>query len=149
MKEDEAKDALPKPNQMRIIQLKKDDSETAIAKVENWGSWQPPNISSANEPLLKNFVLRNTKERNSTAENTNQDALRSHSKLKTPIKKRQNIPGAYIEDEQNKEEKTIIPTKYKKPQMVKNEKEILPQEPKTDQTKNTQEPMKKVNERKS
>ncbi|MBW0583657.1 hypothetical protein O181_123372 [Austropuccinia psidii MF-1] len=32
--------------------------------------------------------------------------------------------------------------------MVKNEKEILPQEPKIDQTENTQEPMKKFNERK-
>ncbi|MBW0567450.1 hypothetical protein O181_107165 [Austropuccinia psidii MF-1] len=98
MREDEAKEALPKPNPMNIIQLKKDDSATAIAKVENWGSWQPPTISSANEPLLNNYGLRNTKERNSRSENTNQDALRSHSKVKTPINKRPNIPGAYIED---------------------------------------------------
>ncbi|MBW0586826.1 hypothetical protein O181_126541 [Austropuccinia psidii MF-1] len=100
MKEDEAKEALPKPNPMNIIQLKKDDSATAIAKVENWGSWQPPTISSANEPLLNNYRLRNTKERNSRAENTNQDALRSHSKGITPMNKRPNIPGAYIEDDQ-------------------------------------------------
>ncbi|MBW0550747.1 hypothetical protein O181_090462 [Austropuccinia psidii MF-1] len=142
MKEDKAKEALPIPNQMSIIQLKKDDSATAISKVENWVSWQPPNISSANDPLLNNYGLRKTKERNSRAENTNQYALRSHSKYKTPINKRQNIPRAYIEYEQKEEEKTITPTKYKKPQLLKNEKEILPQKPKTDQTENTQEPIK-------
>ncbi|MBW0580831.1 hypothetical protein O181_120546 [Austropuccinia psidii MF-1] len=91
MREDEAKGALPKPNQMSVIQLKKDDSTTALAKIEIWGRWQPPTISSANEPLLNNYGLRNTKERNSRAENTNQDALRSHSKVKTPINKRPNI----------------------------------------------------------
>ncbi|MBW0583843.1 hypothetical protein O181_123558 [Austropuccinia psidii MF-1] len=136
MREDEAKEALPKPNPIKIIQLKKDDSATAIAKVENWGIWQPPTISSANEPLLSNYGLRNTKQRNSRAENSNQDALRSHPKGETPIKKRPNIPGAYIEDEKKEEEKTIIPTKYKKPRLVKNEKEILTQEPKIDQTEN-------------
>ncbi|MBW0585878.1 hypothetical protein O181_125593 [Austropuccinia psidii MF-1] len=133
---------------MSIIQLKKDDSATATAKVENWVSWQPPTISSANEPLSNNYGLINTKERNSRAENTNQDALRSHSKVKTPINKRPNISGAYIEYEQKEEEKTIIPTRYKKPQLLKNAKEILPQKPKTDQTENTQEQMKKINERK-
>ncbi|MBW0573007.1 hypothetical protein O181_112722 [Austropuccinia psidii MF-1] len=103
MKEDEAKKSLPKPNQMSLIQLNKHDSAPAIAKVENWGSWKSPTISSANEPLLKNYGLRNTKERNSRAENTNQDALRSHSKVKTPINKRPNIPGAYIDNEQKEE----------------------------------------------
>ncbi|MBW0533328.1 hypothetical protein O181_073043 [Austropuccinia psidii MF-1] len=124
MKEDEAKKALPKPNQMSIIQLKKYDSATAIAKVENWGSWKPPTISSANEPLLNNYGFRNTKERSSRVENTNQDSLRLNSKVKTPINNRPNIPGAYIEDEKKEEEKTIIPTKCKKPQLVKNEKNI-------------------------
>ncbi|MBW0537446.1 hypothetical protein O181_077161 [Austropuccinia psidii MF-1] len=70
-KEDKAKEALPKPNQMNIIQLKKDDSSAAIAKVDNWGIWEPPTISSANEPLSNHYGLRNTKERNSRAENTN------------------------------------------------------------------------------
>ncbi|MBW0588315.1 hypothetical protein O181_128030 [Austropuccinia psidii MF-1] len=115
MKENEAKESIPKPNPMNIIQLRKDDSATAIAKVENWGIWKPPTISTANEPLLNNYGLRNTKQRTSRTENTNQDALRSHPKVETPIKKRPNIPGAYIEDEKKEEEKTIIPTKYKKP----------------------------------
>ncbi|MBW0508977.1 hypothetical protein O181_048692 [Austropuccinia psidii MF-1] len=148
MKEDEAKEALPKPKEMNIIKLKKDDSATAIAKVENWVIWKPPTISSANEPLLNNYGLRNTKERNSRAKNTNQKSLRSHSKVKTPINKRPNIPGAYIEDYKKEEEKKIIPTKYKKPQQVKNETEIPPQEPKSDHTENTQESIKKFNEKK-
>ncbi|MBW0565246.1 hypothetical protein O181_104961 [Austropuccinia psidii MF-1] len=98
MKEDEAKEALPKPNQMKIIQLKKDDGATAIARVKNWRIWQPPTMSSANESLLNDYGLRNTKQRTSRTENTNQDALRSTPKGGTPIKKRPNIPGAYIED---------------------------------------------------
>ncbi|MBW0537127.1 hypothetical protein O181_076842 [Austropuccinia psidii MF-1] len=132
---------------MNIIQLKIDDSATAIAKVENWGIWQPPAISSANEPPLNNYGLRNTKERNSRAGNNNQEALRSHSKVKTPINERPNIPEAYIEDEQKEEEKPIISTKYKKPQLVPNENDIPSQQPKIDHTKNTQESIKKVNER--
>ncbi|MBW0544395.1 hypothetical protein O181_084110 [Austropuccinia psidii MF-1] len=111
MKEDEAKEALPKPNKIKIIKLTKDDSATAIAKAESWGIWQPLTISSANEPLLNDCGLRNTKERNSQSENTNQDALSSHSKVKTPINKRPNIRGSYIEYEQKEEEKKIIPTK--------------------------------------
>ncbi|MBW0524368.1 hypothetical protein O181_064083 [Austropuccinia psidii MF-1] len=118
MKEAESKEALPKPNQMNIIQLKKDDSAIAIAKVKNWGIWQPPTISSANKPLLNNYELENTKERNSRAENINQDAFILHSKVKIPINKRPNIPGAYIEDEKKAEEKTIISIKYKKPQLA-------------------------------
>ncbi|MBW0504493.1 hypothetical protein O181_044208 [Austropuccinia psidii MF-1] len=55
MKKDEAKEALPKPNQMNIIKLKKDDSATAIAKFEHWRIWKPPAISSVNEPLLNNY----------------------------------------------------------------------------------------------
>ncbi|MBW0516779.1 hypothetical protein O181_056494 [Austropuccinia psidii MF-1] len=147
MKEAEAREPLPKPNRMNIIQIKKDNSAAAIAKVENWGIWQPPTISSANKPLLNNYGLRNTKERNSRAENTNQDALRSHPKVKTP-KKISNIPGAYIEDEKKEEEKTIIPTKYKKPQLVQSDNDRPSQAPKIDHTKDTQESIKKVNERK-
>ncbi|MBW0559312.1 hypothetical protein O181_099027 [Austropuccinia psidii MF-1] len=101
---------------MSIIQLKKDDNANYIAKFENWGNWKPPTISSANEPYLNLYGLRSTKQRASRTEITNQDALISHPKGETPIKKRPNIPGAYIEDEQNSEEKTISPTKYKKPQ---------------------------------
>ncbi|MBW0463647.1 hypothetical protein O181_003362 [Austropuccinia psidii MF-1] len=65
MKEDEAKESLLKPKEMNIIKLKKYDSATAIAKVENWGIRQPKTISSANEPPLNNYGLINTKERTS------------------------------------------------------------------------------------
>ncbi|MBW0561167.1 hypothetical protein O181_100882 [Austropuccinia psidii MF-1] len=149
MKEDEAKESIPKSKEMRIIQLKKDDSATALAKVENWGNWKLPTISSANEPFLNTYGLRNTKQRSSRTKINSQDALRSHSKGETRINKRTNTPGAYIEDEKKEEEKKIIPTKYKKPQQVTNEKEIPPQEPEDDHTENTQEPINKVNERKS
>ncbi|MBW0470322.1 hypothetical protein O181_010037 [Austropuccinia psidii MF-1] len=116
---------------MNIIQLNNDDSAAAMAKIENWGIWKTPTISSANEPLLNNCGLRNTKQRTSRTENNNQDDLREHPKVETPIKKRQNIPGAHIEYEKNKEEKTIIPNKYKKSQQVQNEKERHAQEHKS------------------
>ncbi|MBW0514769.1 hypothetical protein O181_054484 [Austropuccinia psidii MF-1] len=149
MKEDEAKHSLPKPKRMSIIQLKKDDSATAIDKAKNGRNWQPPTISSANYLFLNNYELRNTKQRTPKTENTNEDDLRSHlQKGEPPIKKRPNIPGAYIEDEKKEKEKTIIPTKYKKPQQVKNENKIPPQKPKGDHTENTPEQIKKFNERK-
>ncbi|MBW0463282.1 hypothetical protein O181_002997 [Austropuccinia psidii MF-1] len=100
MKDAEAKEAPSKPNQMNIIKSKKYYSAAAIAKVENWGIWQPPTISSANEPLFNNYGLRNTKQRTSRTENTNQDVLSSHPKGETPVNKRPNIPGGYIEDDQ-------------------------------------------------
>ncbi|MBW0561017.1 hypothetical protein O181_100732 [Austropuccinia psidii MF-1] len=117
-KKEESKEELPQPNPMNMKQLKNGDSPTAIAKVKNWGIWKPPTISSANDPLLNNYGLRNTKQRASRIVGNNQDTLRSHPKGETPIKKRPNIPGSYIEDEEKEEEKTIISTKYKKPQQV-------------------------------
>ncbi|MBW0532910.1 hypothetical protein O181_072625 [Austropuccinia psidii MF-1] len=119
MKEDEAKVALPKPNQMNIIQLKKDYSATATAKLENGKIWQPPAILSANEPLLNNYGLIDIKERNSRAENTHKAALRSHSKVKTPINKTPNIPGAYIEDDQKEELKKLFQLNIRSPNWCK------------------------------
>ncbi|MBW0493666.1 hypothetical protein O181_033381 [Austropuccinia psidii MF-1] len=123
---------------MKIIQLKKENSATAIAKAGTWGIWKPPYISLANEPLLNNYGIINTKKRTSRTENTNQESSRSHTKVEKFIKKIPNIPGAYIEDEKNKEEKTIILTKNKKTQQLQNDKEIPAHEPKSDHTENTQ-----------
>ncbi|MBW0486470.1 hypothetical protein O181_026185 [Austropuccinia psidii MF-1] len=94
---------------MNIIQLKEDYSETSIAKAENWGSWQPPTISSANDPFLNNYGLRNTKQRSSRNENPSQEPTNSlPKKMETPLKKKPNIPGAYIEDEKVTVEKKLF-----------------------------------------
>ncbi|MBW0583086.1 hypothetical protein O181_122801 [Austropuccinia psidii MF-1] len=41
----------PKIEEPNIIELKKEEAKAAIAKVEDWGNWQPPIISSVNDPF--------------------------------------------------------------------------------------------------
>ncbi|MBW0527739.1 hypothetical protein O181_067454 [Austropuccinia psidii MF-1] len=127
-KENEAKESTHQPKEVNIIQAKKNDIATAIAKIEDWGSWQPPTISSANDPFLNNYGLRNTKQRSSRNEKPSQEPTKSSPKtMETPLKKKPHIPGAYIEDEHGTVEKTIIPTKFKKPQEIKGEEEVSPE----------------------
>ncbi|MBW0592153.1 hypothetical protein O181_131868, partial [Austropuccinia psidii MF-1] len=98
-KENEAKESTHQPKEVNIIQAKKNDIATAIAKIEDWGSWQPPTISSANDPFLNNYGLRNTKQRSSRNEQPSQEPTKSSPKtMETPLKKKPHIPGAYIED---------------------------------------------------
>ncbi|MBW0523955.1 hypothetical protein O181_063670 [Austropuccinia psidii MF-1] len=127
-KEKEARESTHQPKEVNIIQAKKNDISTAIAKIEDWGSWQSPTISSPNDPFLNNYGLRNTKKRSSRNEQPSQEPTKSSPKtMETPLKKKPNIPGAYIEDEQSTVEKTIIPTKFKKAQEVKEEEEVIPE----------------------
>ncbi|MBW0589558.1 hypothetical protein O181_129273 [Austropuccinia psidii MF-1] len=93
-KENEAKESKHQPKEVNIIQAKKNDIATAIAKIEDWGSWQPPTISSANDPFLNNYGLRNTKQRSSRNEHPSQEPTKSLPKImETPLKKKPNIPG--------------------------------------------------------
>ncbi|MBW0582012.1 hypothetical protein O181_121727 [Austropuccinia psidii MF-1] len=110
-----------------MIQVKKNGIATAIAKIEDWGSWQPPTISSANDPFLNNYGLRNTKQRSSRNEHPTQEPTKSLPKtMGTKLKKKLNIRGAYIEDEHGTVEKTIIPTKFMKLKELKKEKGVIP-----------------------
>ncbi|MBW0567316.1 hypothetical protein O181_107031 [Austropuccinia psidii MF-1] len=47
--------------------------------------------------------------------------------MDTPLKKKPNIPGAYIDDEHTTVENTIIPPKLKKPQEFKGEDKVSPE----------------------
>ncbi|MBW0500377.1 hypothetical protein O181_040092 [Austropuccinia psidii MF-1] len=108
-------------------EAKKNDISTAIAKIEDWGSWQPPTISLANDPFLNNYGLRKTKQRSSRNEHPSQEPSKSLPKtMETPLKKKPNIPGAYI-DEHTTVENTIISTKFKKDQEFKGEEEVSPE----------------------
>ncbi|MBW0593310.1 hypothetical protein O181_133025 [Austropuccinia psidii MF-1] len=49
----------PKIEEPNIIELKKEEAKAAIAKVEDWGNWQPPIISSVNDPFSSNYGLEN------------------------------------------------------------------------------------------
>ncbi|MBW0525102.1 hypothetical protein O181_064817 [Austropuccinia psidii MF-1] len=127
-KENEAKESALQPKEANIIQAKKNDISTAIAKIEDWGSWQPPTISSANDPFLNNYGLRKTKQRSSRNVHPSQESAKAlPKKMETPRKKKPNIPQAYIEDEQGTVEKTIIPTKFKKLQELREEEGVIPE----------------------
>ncbi|MBW0472220.1 hypothetical protein O181_011935 [Austropuccinia psidii MF-1] len=62
-KENEAKESTHKKKEVNIIQARKNYISTAMAKIEDWESWKPPTISSANDPFLNNYGLRNKKQR--------------------------------------------------------------------------------------
>ncbi|MBW0509102.1 hypothetical protein O181_048817 [Austropuccinia psidii MF-1] len=125
-KENEAKESTHQPKELNIIQAKKNGISTAIAKIEDWGIWQPPTISSAIDPFLNNYGLRNTKQRSSRNEQPSQEQTKSSPKtMETPLKKKSQIPGAYIDDEHGTVEKTIIPTKFKKLQEFKEEEGVI------------------------
>ncbi|MBW0527419.1 hypothetical protein O181_067134 [Austropuccinia psidii MF-1] len=127
-KENEAKESTLQSKEVNIIQAKKNDISTAIAKIEDWGSWKTPTISSANDPFLNNYGLRNNKQRSSRNEHPSEEPTKSLLKtMKTPLKNKPNIPGAYIEDEHGTVEETIIPNKFKKPQEFKGEEEVIPE----------------------
>ncbi|MBW0540709.1 hypothetical protein O181_080424 [Austropuccinia psidii MF-1] len=90
--------AKPKIEEPNIIELKKEEAKAAIAKVEDWRNCQPPIISSVNDPFSTNYGLRNTQQKSTRQENPIQENIRSNSKeVETPIIKKKNIPGAYIE----------------------------------------------------
>ncbi|MBW0478186.1 hypothetical protein O181_017901 [Austropuccinia psidii MF-1] len=113
-KENEAKESTLQPKELNLLQAKKNDISTAIAKIEDWGSWQPPTISSANDPFLNNDGLRKTKQRSSISEHPSQEPTKSlPTTMETPLKKKPNIPGAYIKDEHTTVENTIFSTKLK------------------------------------
>ncbi|MBW0557881.1 hypothetical protein O181_097596 [Austropuccinia psidii MF-1] len=102
----------PKIQEPNMIELKKEEAKAAIAKAENWGNGQPPIISSVNDPFVSNNGLRYTKQRFKRQEKQIKENIRSNWKeVEKPIMKKQNIPGAYIEDDAKTENKTIIPTK--------------------------------------
>ncbi|MBW0472718.1 hypothetical protein O181_012433 [Austropuccinia psidii MF-1] len=94
-KEDEARESAHKPNEINMIEENKNEISSAIAKIEDWRSWQPPTISSANDPFLNNYGFRNTKQRSLRSEHPNQEPTKSLLKtMETLLKKKPNIPGA-------------------------------------------------------
>ncbi|MBW0586683.1 hypothetical protein O181_126398 [Austropuccinia psidii MF-1] len=95
---------LSRPEDQKIVELKKEEKEVSIAQVEDWGNWEPPIVSSPTEMLETHATLRQTKQRLAKKESQN----REDSQSKKPI-----LPGTYHEDEAEEEMKIIVPTKYK------------------------------------
>ncbi|MBW0549666.1 hypothetical protein O181_089381 [Austropuccinia psidii MF-1] len=95
--------------------------------MDNWEDWKPPSIPTGREPLGYSYGLRNTKQR---AENEDKAKAQSQplpkeevNKPQETFKKKTSIPGGFIDDEDNEEEKVIIPTRYKSPRPSEIKKE--------------------------
>ncbi|MBW0569721.1 hypothetical protein O181_109436 [Austropuccinia psidii MF-1] len=104
---------LSRPEDQKIVELKKEEKEVSIAQVEDWGNWEPPIVSSPTEMLETHATLRQTKQRLAKQESQN----REDSQSKKPI-----LPGTYHEDEAEEEMKIIVPTKYKDKHTKRDEK---------------------------
>ncbi|MBW0543389.1 hypothetical protein O181_083104 [Austropuccinia psidii MF-1] len=85
--------------EVRPTENKSEDKSTSTSHVEDWSNWKPPTISSANDPFESHIGLRQTKKR-----------MERQAKDQE-LKKKETIPGTYIEEEKE-EERVIIPTKF-------------------------------------
>ncbi|MBW0533526.1 hypothetical protein O181_073241 [Austropuccinia psidii MF-1] len=132
----------PKIEEQDIIEIKREEAKTAIAKAEDCGNWKPPIISSGNDLFSRNYRLRNTKKRSTRKGNQIKENIRSHSReVEKPIRRKKNILGSYNANYAKTENKTIIQKKYKKPK-VQDEEEGLVKRSQNDNTENITEPTK-------
>ncbi|MBW0546534.1 hypothetical protein O181_086249, partial [Austropuccinia psidii MF-1] len=106
---------------------KKKENSTAFITIDNWEDWQPPSISTRREPLGYAYGLRNTKQRR---ENEDRAKARSQplserevTQPQEILKKKTSIPGGFIDNDDQEDEKVIIPTRYKSPRPLEAPKE--------------------------
>ncbi|MBW0556664.1 hypothetical protein O181_096379 [Austropuccinia psidii MF-1] len=107
----------PPPNKQEttVIEESKGEKATAIAQIEEWGNWKPPQISPENENIQINVGLRQTRQRAARQESQSQTQQEDKTETHKPFKKK--IPGSYHEEDEAEEEiRVLIPTKYKKTQ---------------------------------
>ncbi|MBW0527731.1 hypothetical protein O181_067446 [Austropuccinia psidii MF-1] len=98
-----------------VIEESKEEKAAAIAQLEEWGNWKPPQISPKNENIQIHFGLRQTRQRAARQESQRQTQKEDEDETHKPFKKK--IPGAYHEeDEAGEEIRVLIPTKNKKTQ---------------------------------
>ncbi|MBW0555238.1 hypothetical protein O181_094953 [Austropuccinia psidii MF-1] len=62
----------PKKQEITVIEERKGEKATALAQIEEWGNWKPPQISPANENLQINVGLRQKRQRASRQKSQNQ-----------------------------------------------------------------------------
>ncbi|MBW0550345.1 hypothetical protein O181_090060 [Austropuccinia psidii MF-1] len=86
-----------KKQEITLIEERKGEKATAIAQIEEWGSWKPPEISPTNENIQINVGLRQTRQRASRQESKIQTQQEDKNETHKPFKKK--IPGGYHEEE--------------------------------------------------
>ncbi|MBW0511924.1 hypothetical protein O181_051639 [Austropuccinia psidii MF-1] len=87
----------PKKQEITVIEESKGEKATAIAQIEEWGNWKPPQISPENENIQINVGLRQTRQRASRQEIKSQTQQEDKNETHKTFKKK--IPGAYHEED--------------------------------------------------
>ncbi|MBW0543351.1 hypothetical protein O181_083066 [Austropuccinia psidii MF-1] len=71
---------LSRPEDQKIVEMKKEEKEVSISQVEDWGNWEQQTVSSPTEMLETHESLRQTKKRLAKQESKNKE----YSQSKTP-----------------------------------------------------------------
>ncbi|MBW0576323.1 hypothetical protein O181_116038 [Austropuccinia psidii MF-1] len=71
---------LSRPEDQKIVELKKEEKEVSIAQVEDWANWEPLILSSPTERLETHATLRQTKQRLAKQESQNREDSQSEKK---------------------------------------------------------------------
>ncbi|MBW0584423.1 hypothetical protein O181_124138 [Austropuccinia psidii MF-1] len=82
----------PKKQETTVTEESKGEKATAIAQIEEWGNWKPPQISPANENLQINVGLRQTRQRAVRQESQSQTQQEDKNETQKPFKKRYHLP---------------------------------------------------------
>ncbi|MBW0484018.1 hypothetical protein O181_023733 [Austropuccinia psidii MF-1] len=91
----------PKQQEQKVIEDNKYGKAAAIAQIEEWGNWKPPQTSPENENLKMNVGLRQTRQRASRQEISNQTQKEVKTESQKPFKKK--ISGSYHEEDEAEE----------------------------------------------
>ncbi|MBW0475620.1 hypothetical protein O181_015335 [Austropuccinia psidii MF-1] len=110
----------PNKQETTVIEESKGKKAAAIAQIEEWGNWKPPQVSPSNKNIQINVGLKHTRKRAARQEIQSQTQQEDKNETHKPFKKK--IPGSYHEEYEAEEEiRVLIPTKYKKTQEGKEE----------------------------
>ncbi|MBW0558743.1 hypothetical protein O181_098458 [Austropuccinia psidii MF-1] len=82
----------PKKQETTVIEESKGEKATAIAQIEEWGNWKPPQISPANENLQINVGLSRQGKELQDRKVKAKPSKRIEKKHKNPLKRRYQVP---------------------------------------------------------
>ncbi|MBW0471392.1 hypothetical protein O181_011107 [Austropuccinia psidii MF-1] len=88
----------PNKEETIVIEESRGEKAAAIAQIEEWGNWKPPEISPENENIQTNFGIRQTRESAERQESQSQTQQEDQNETQKPFKKK--IPVAYHEEDE-------------------------------------------------
>ncbi|MBW0539221.1 hypothetical protein O181_078936 [Austropuccinia psidii MF-1] len=88
----------PNKQETTVIEESKGEKAAAIAQIEEWGSWKPPQISPENENIQINVPLRQTRQRAERQESQIQTQKEDKNETHKPFKTK--IPRFYHEEDE-------------------------------------------------